>query len=93
MYLVVFIVFWMDYVNEFVVGIRVMVLIFFKDVFGNNVVLINIEFNSYFFNVFEFYVNDFVVNVFSVIFLGWNDYGYFRIEFIVFLVGDFLLYV
>ena len=87
------IVSWMDNVNEFVAGMSAVVLILPKDAFGNNVALKNAELDSFVFNVSESYSNGSAVNAVNVTSLGWNDDGYFRIEFIASSAGNLLLHV
>ncbi|CAO2817709.1 unnamed protein product [Amaranthus hypochondriacus] len=87
------IVSWMDYVNEFEAGTRVMVLILPNDAFGNSIPSTNAELNSDIFDVSESFINSTAANVLAVACLGFNNHGYLRIEFIASSVGDLLLHV
>lgn len=87
------IVSWMDNINEFVARMKAVILILPKDAFGNNVALKNAELDSFVFNVSESYSNGSAVNALNVTSLGWNDDGYFRIEFIASSAGKLLLHV
>ncbi|GMH08294.1 hypothetical protein Nepgr_010134 [Nepenthes gracilis] len=84
---------WMDSVNNFVAGTRGVVLILPKDAFGNNVPSTKAELNSYVFNISAFYTDGSPASVLSVTSLGWNTYGYLRIEFIAATAGNLLLHI
>ncbi|GAB4851307.1 hypothetical protein Ancab_039930 [Ancistrocladus abbreviatus] len=84
---------WMDSMNEFSAGIRATVLVLPKDAFGNNVPTTKAELNSYTFDVSASYTNGLNANVLSVTSLGWNNYGYLRIEFIAATAGNLLLHI
>ncbi|KAL8171421.1 hypothetical protein V2J09_023225 [Rumex salicifolius] len=84
---------WMDSVNEFVAGTRAMALVLPKDAFGNKILTTVVELDSYVFNVSASYDNGSVASVLSVSSLGWNHYGYLRIEFIAATAGKLLLHI
>ncbi|GAB2295199.1 hypothetical protein Dimus_029374 [Dionaea muscipula] len=93
MYPAVSVASWMDSVNEFEAGTRALVLILPKDAFGNLVPSTNTELNSYTFPVSASFANGSAATVLSVTSLGWNKFGYLRIEFIAATAGDLLLHI
>ncbi|GAB2210292.1 hypothetical protein Droror1_Dr00015555 [Drosera rotundifolia] len=84
---------WMESLNEFEAGTRAMILILPKDAYGNNVPSTNIELNSYGFSVSATFTNGSAASVLTVTNLGWNEFGYLRVDFIVATAGDLLLHV
>lgn len=84
---------WMGFNNEFEAGTKARVMILPKDAFGNNVSKNNEDPRLHNFTVSAVYANGSIANMPDITHLGWNDFGYIILEFIVVKAGDLLLYV
>ncbi|KAM1923418.1 hypothetical protein ACFX15_021336 [Malus domestica] len=84
---------WMGFNNEFEAGTKARVMILPKDAFGNNVSKNSEDPRLHNFTVSAVYANGSIANMPDITHLGWNDFGYIILEFIVVKAGDLSLYV
>lgn len=84
---------WMGLAHEFVAGAKATLLILPKDAFGNNVSSTSREPDYHNFTVFASYLNSSIASVPNITYMGWNEFGYVSIEFIVRKSGSLLLNV
>ncbi|GAV64153.1 Filamin domain-containing protein [Cephalotus follicularis] len=84
---------WMGLINEFEAGTKATLLILPKDAFGNNISLAGGEPTSYNFTVSALYENGSVANMPNITYIGWKNFGYIVMEFVVEKAGKLLLIV
>lgn len=79
--------------NDFVVGTEVYLFLLLKDAFGNNISPGIDGLGGNYFMVSLSNQNGSTADLLSVKHIGWNELGYFGIEFVPRTAGNFLLYV
>ncbi|KAG6516122.1 hypothetical protein ZIOFF_026570 [Zingiber officinale] len=87
------IIYWMDFINEFVAGSKVHLFLLLKDAFGNSISSRNNEPNGSYFKVFSSYENGSIADQPDISHSGWNELGFFGLEFIPRTSGSLLLHV
>ncbi|KAG6511729.1 hypothetical protein ZIOFF_029806 [Zingiber officinale] len=87
------IIYWMDFINEFVAGSKVHLFLLLKDAFGNTISSRNNEPNGSYFKVFSSYENGSIADQSDISHSGWNELGFFGLEFIPRTSGSLLLHV
>ncbi|XP_024922274.2 protein GAMETE EXPRESSED 2 isoform X2 [Ziziphus jujuba] len=84
---------WMGYVNEFEAGSKARLLVLPKDAFGNNITNTSEDPSLHNFTVSAFYTNGSIASVPNISYVGWNEYGYIILEFVVVIAGNQFLNV
>lgn len=87
------IIYWMDFINKFVAGSKVHLFLLLKDAFGNTISSKNNEPNGSYFKVFSSYENGSIADQPDISHSGWNELGFFGLEFIPRTSGSLLLHV
>lgn len=83
----------MGQMSQFEAGTRATVLILPKDAFGNNVSSNGEEPSSFNFTASASFANGSFASTLNITHMGWDEFGYITIEFVVMMAGKFLLNV
>lgn len=83
---------WMNFVNDFVAGIKAYLWVIPKDAFGNNISSIDEPKGDYF-TMHASYENGTSAVIVDFVYNGWNDFGFIGLELVPVTSGSLLLHV